>query len=447
MVPPVDEAEERLATVRPQSIAAGGVDAVLFRGVELVCLVGLVIVTGRLMEPAGRGLYAETAVVAGLCGLPFGAVWIANAVEIAHHRVSLREVFGGSIVLAFAGGGVTGLIALALSPLLGDRWWLVAVPAAVTPFMLISRYEEGLYTAVGYVRAVNLMRIGRAVLPVVFIAPPLLAGASARTAITIWTLWWVALALVVFFPVRALLGRPMLPRDRSFYRRVLTYGAKMAGLNAISYLRERVGLLALAFFATDADVGVYSISVSATQVLLVTTEALALSAFQRIGGESREKSAALTARTVRHSILLVATGSALLVPVVRLAVTWTLGPGYDEVPLLLIMLIPGTISLAAILALVTFFMVQVQKPRVLVAVSGSSLVANAALTAILAPLWGARGVAIGTSAAFMLGAVVAFSRFRDETGTPLRDLRPGRRELRDYLALAGARLARWRGQS
>jgi O-antigen/teichoic acid export membrane protein len=436
LVDSVDQDESRVAGARPRSIAAGGLEAAVFRGIVVVCLVLLVIVTGRLMEPAGRGLYALAAVTAGLCGLPFGAVWIANAVEVARRRATLSELFGGSIVVAVAGGSATALVAFAFAPLLGDRWWLVALPAAVTPFMLLARYQEGLYTSVGHMRAVNLISVTRAVLPLVFITPPLLAGASARTAIAIWVLWWVALPIIIYFPARSLFGRPTLPREHGFYGRVVRYGAKVAGLNAVTMLNERVGLIALAIFATDADVGIYSVAIAGTQALLLVTESLALTAFQRIGGSSREESAALTIRAMRHSILLAAVGCVVLVPVAFVAVTWTVGPDYRDVPLLFVVLAPSTICAAALLPLYVFFEVQIATPAARLKVAGSALLANVALSLALAPLWSRWGVALGASLAYLLAGTVAFWCFRGESGARLRYLRPGRQELRDYVALA-----------
>jgi O-antigen/teichoic acid export membrane protein len=435
--------DAHIAAGRPRSIAQGGVDAVLSRVLVLVCLVALVIVTGRLMEPAGRGLYALATVAASLCGLPLGAVWIANAVEVARRRAPLSEIFGGSTVIAFFGGLAIALVAIAVSPLFGDRWWLVALPAAVTPFMLLSRYQEGLYTSIGHVRAVNLIRIARAALPLLFITPPLLAGASARTAIAIWVLWWVALPVILFFPARSVFGRPRLPRERGFYRRVVTYGTKISGLNTVTMLNDRVGLLALAAFASDADVGIYSIALAGTQALLLVTEALTLSAFQRIGSSSRRESAALTARAIRHGTLLAAAGGILLVPITLIAVPLTLGPEYADVPMLLALLIPTAIASAAFLPLYAFFEVQITTPAMRLKVAGSALLASVIMCTALAPVWGRWGVAVGTSIAYLLAAAVAYWCFKAESGTGLRELRPGRAELRDYLALAQTYRARW----
>jgi hypothetical protein len=39
---------------------------------------------------------------------------------------------------------VTCLVVLAISPLLGDRWWVLALPSLITPFILLRAYQEGI---------------------------------------------------------------------------------------------------------------------------------------------------------------------------------------------------------------------------------------------------------------------------------------------------------------
>jgi O-antigen/teichoic acid export membrane protein len=433
--PATGDDDARLARGRSRSIAHSGAEAALSRVVVLVCLVALVIVTGRLMEPAGRGLYALATVAAMLCGLPLGSVWVANAVEIARRRTGLSEIYGASMVIAVVGGVAIAVVAIALSPAFGDRWWIVAFPAAATPFMLLARYQEGIYTSLGHIRAVNLVRIARAALPLAFITPPLLAGASAQTAIGVWVLWWLALPAILFFPMRSVLGRPRLPSERGYYRRVITYGTKISGLNAVTMINDRIGLVALAVFAGDADVGIYSIAIAGTQALLLMTEALTLSAFHRIGGDARDASAALTARAVRHCILIAAAGSVVLVPLTVFAIPWTVGDAYGDVPLLIALLVPSTIGSAAFFPLYAFFEVQVATASVRLKIAGSALIANIALSLALAPVWGMWGVAVGVAIAYLIAGAIAFTLFRSESGIRLRELRPGRREVQDYRAL------------
>jgi O-antigen/teichoic acid export membrane protein len=428
--------DDGVRAFRSPAIATSSAEALVFRCLQTVALVLLVIVTGRLMEPEGRGLFALASLAVTLCGIPLGGVWLANGVELARARATPREMLGASVVLAVAGGIATGLVALAIAPLLGDRWWLIALPAAVTPFQLLGTYLQGLYTALGHIRAVNIIALARAVVPLVFITPPLLAGASAQVAIAFWTLQFAAVAVLAFFPLRSLLGGTALPRDRRLYRRVVSYGMKLSGTNAVKMVNERLGLLALGIFATDAAVGVYSIAVAGAQVLLLVTDALALSTFRRVSGGSPEKSAELTLHTIRHTSMLAAVGGTLLFPLVLVAVPWVLGPGYEDVPYLFALLIPAAVGFSITIPLYGFFEVQALRPKVILTAAGTALSLNLALLFAMTPLWGTWGAAAATGLSSITGAVMAFYFFRRDSEATVRDLVPGRAELRDYAALA-----------
>jgi O-antigen/teichoic acid export membrane protein len=437
-----DAADDDVAAFQPPSIASGGFESLVFRIGELVSQVLLVVLTGRLMGPSGRGLYALASVSVGICQVPFGSVWIANAVELARKRATPRELFGVSIVVALGGGTLTCLVALAISPLLGDRWWVLALPSLITPFVLLRAYQEGIWQAVGHVRAVNLLRLGRATLPFLFILPPLLADASVRTTIIIWEVAFVVLALTAYVRLRAFIGSPRFPRDRSIYRRVTRYGLTISGFRIVEVLNERNGLLALAAFSSNAAVGVFSIAVAATEVLLLATEALALSTFKRISSDTREESAALSIRTMRHCIMLAAVASVIVVPAGYVAIPWILGDGYGDVPLILLLLTPSVLCMAAVRPLYSFFQVQLQKPSSMFRVVAWALVANTALNLVLVPEWGARGAAVAASLAGMVAVVVAFRAFAAESHARIADLRPRRADLMAYVDLAASLLGR-----
>jgi O-antigen/teichoic acid export membrane protein len=444
-IEPAKRADDEREGFTPPSIAAGGLEALIGRGGVLVSQMFMILLTGRFMGPSGRGLYALASLSVGLCQVPFGSVWVANAVELARGRATPRELSGVSIVVALAAGTLTSAVAWAISPALGDRWWVLALPSLVTPFVLLRAYQEGLFQALGHVRAVNLLRIGRSVLAVVFIAPPILADASARTTIVIWELSFVVLAATAYFRLRSFVGPPRFPRDIAVYRRVTRYGLTISGFRVVEVLNERNGLLFLAAFATDAAVGVFSIAVAATEVLLLSTDALQLSTFKRIGADSREASAALSVRTTRHCILLAAAASLIVIPCAYVALPWVLGPGYGDVPLLLVLLLPNVLCQAAMRPLYSFFQVQAETPAKMFRVVASALVANVVTNIALVPTWGARGAAVAASLAGIVAAVVAFRAFTSETHTRWPDLLPGREDLMDYVDLGMSLLRRRRG--
>jgi O-antigen/teichoic acid export membrane protein len=435
-------AGDETPSFQPPSIASGGFEALLFKAGELVSQVLMVVLTGRLLGPSGRGLYALASLSVGICQVPFGSVWVANAVELARERATPRDVFGVSVVVAAFGGTVTCLVALAISPLFGDKWWVFALPSLITPFVLLRAYQEGIWQALGHVRAVNVLRLGRASLPFLFILPPLLADAPIRTTILVWELAFVVLAITAWFRLRVFVGSPRFPRERTIYRRVTKYGLTISGFRIVEVLNERNGLLLLAIFASDATVGVYSIAVAATEVLLLATEALALSTFNRISFGSREASAALSVRTMRHCVLLAAAASVVVVPASYVALPWVLGPGYGEVPVLLMLLTPNVLCLAAVRPLYSFFQVQAEKPVSMFRVVAAALVVNTVLNVTLVPIWGAKGAAVAASVSGIVAVIVAFRAFAAESGTRLADLRPQRSDLTAYVDLAGSLLRR-----
>ena len=434
-----DEEREEFA---PPGVAAGGFEALIGRVGVLLSQMIMILLTGRFMGPSGRGIYALASLSVGLCQVPFGSVWIANAVELARKRATPRELSGVSLVVAVVAGLATSAVAFAISPALGDRWWVLALPSVVTPFVLLRAYQEGLFQALGNVRAVNVLRVGRSFLAVIFIAPPIILGASTRMTIVIWEISFVLLAFTAYFRLQRFIGAPKFPRTRDVYERVMRYGLTISGFRVVEVLNERNGLIFLAAFSTDAVVGVFSIAVAATEVLLLSTDALQLSTFQRIGGGSREDSAALSIRTTRHCILLAAVAGLIVIPVSYVAIPIVLGSGYGDVPLLLVLLMPNVLCQASMRPLYGYFQIQTEKPAMMFRIAASALVSNIATNALLVPHWHARGAAVAASLAGIVAATVAFRNFTAESGARYRELIPRSSDLLDYVEFATTMLRR-----
>lgn len=430
----------RLVPVRdrrfvPPSVAAGGFEALLVRGVEALLGVALVIVTARLMEPTGRGLFALASLTAVLCSLPLGSVWSAAAIDVAHRRSSLARLLGACLVIAVVGGVATGLIALSVASLLGDNWWVVAIPAAAVPAILLARYQEGLYQAVGHVRAVNLMTLCRIGAPLALISLALFSGASDAVAVGAWAIGLVVLPLLFWAPLRRLAGGVEVPRERSLYRRLVAVGSTLIIPNSALMLSTRVALIALAIFASTDVVGVYSVAIAAAEVLYLATYSLVSGAFHRIGTTGLATSAAVTARAVRHVVLVTLLGAAALVPAVIVTLPWLIGPGYGDVPWILVGLLPGVVAFAMWWVVQTFFVVHLARPATAVRITTIGLGVNTALTFALVPLLGVPGAIIASVTGNLLIAALGLRRFLSETGLRWSALIPGVVDLRDYRTL------------
>jgi O-antigen/teichoic acid export membrane protein len=384
----------------------------------------VLIVTARLMEPAGRGLYALASLTALLCALPLGSVWSASAMEVAKRRTPLPELLGASVVIALVGGIATALLACAVAPLLGDRWWVVVFPAATAPLILFARYGEGLYQSIGHVRAVNVIILARVVLPLLLVTPPLLAGAGVRTSIEIWTLWLVVLPILMYFPLRRIVGGQRLPTEHGLYRRLVLTGVKLSVANTALVMSPRIALIALAAFSGEAAVGIYSVAVAVGDVLYLTTNSLASSTFQGIAGRDLRASTELAARSIRHALVLALGSGVVLVPAVAVTLPWVVGEGYEDVPAVLAILVPGILGLSSFWVLHTFFAVQLGRPAIVTRIALVTLAVNTILCVGLVPPLGLWGAAMATTVANVLAASLSFRKFRAISGVRMRALRP-----------------------
>jgi O-antigen/teichoic acid export membrane protein len=133
-----------------------------------------------------------------------------------------------------------------------------------------------------------------------------------------------------------------------------------------------------------------------------------------------------------------------VIPAAYVAIPWVLGDGYGDVPLLLVLLTPNVLCLAAVRPLYSFFQVQTEKPASMYRVVAAALVMNTALNIALVPVWDARGAAVAASLSGIIAVIVAFRAFAAESDARLADIRPRRTDIQAYVELAMSLLRRVR---
>jgi O-antigen/teichoic acid export membrane protein len=430
---------------RERSIATKGAQALLLRCAEVVAQAGLIVVTARFLGPDGRGLYALALLAATLCVVPLGSVWSALALDVAKHRISTSRVVTMALVIAGVGGAIVAALGVGVSIAFGDRWWVVAVPAAITPILLFLTYAQGVYQALGHVVAANAVNVARVASPLAFLVVGLALGAGIRVVVLLWAASMLVLAPPFFLHLSAVAGRPARPSSRlNPYGRRLALGMRLLPGNTALLLNVRVGLIVLAALSTTAAVGVYSVAVSGAELLRLASRAVYSATFAAIGGRDELASAELAVKAVRHSMLLAAASSMLVVPVSFVAAPIIFGPGFGDVPLLLALLVPAVIAFAAFPALTAFFGVQLVRPELVSGATAVMLGLSALGMFAAVPLFGNAGAALATSTGAVVGVGYLVRRFLRTTGRPLRDLAPTTADLHEYVQLASHLSARFR---
>ncbi len=422
-----------------RSIAGKGLQSTAFRGIEILAQVVLVAVTARFLGPSGRGLYALASLAAALFVIPLGSVWSVLALDLAKRRRELRALLATALVVSLAGGFAVAILGVLASILLGDKWWVVALPAAITPALLFLTYAQGFYQGLGHVAAFHTVRVARIVSPLLFVSGALVLDLAIWGVLACWSISYVVLVPPVLAHLLRIAGRPSRPSLslRPYVQAIVAGGRFLPGNTALA-LDLRVALPVLAALSTTAAVGVYSVAVSVAELLRLGSRALYIGAFADIGRRDPAASAALTARAVRHSMLFAVAASAAVIPASAFMLAPVVGPGYGEVPLLLALLVPAIVALSAFPTLTAFFSVQVGRPEAVTVASSLLVGVSIAVMLALAGSLQATDAAIATSVGAVVGVAYLAVAFLRVSGTEARALVPGRAELADYLGLARA---------
>jgi O-antigen/teichoic acid export membrane protein len=175
---------------------------------------------------------------------------------------------------------------------------------------------------------------------------------------------------------------------------------------------------------------------------------LALAAYPRMGALDRKAAAALTARVMRHTVVLLAVicGSLFLAADI---VQGLLFPKYDGMASALRIILPGILVYGLAQSYSGFYTYQRGMPWVAAIVAGTGLVLDLSLAVVLLPVMGVNGASLASALAYsaaMAGALTLF--LRSERLSPAQVFRFGRSEIADYRAFLGrvtAALGRRRG--
>jgi O-antigen/teichoic acid export membrane protein len=408
---------------------------------------GLVIVGGatgvvisRALHPEGRGTYAlvvafaSAAMAIGHLSLDQAhiALWPGRRAAVTANGAVLGPVLGGLAALgagALAWTGLSGLGAAAHSGLLLVA--LLSVPPAVTVLYLSNILVLGARVA-----TVDWATLTGGVLQ----CGALLGLAAAGRLSVGWVVWIWALStaapLLLILPV----ARPRLRDfDRWVARRSVSQGLRYHGGSAALYLTYRLDVLILGGMASAAAVGLYTLAVTLAELIRIPTEALARASLSRQAADDLAVVAAVTVRATRMSVLLAGASVGGLCAAAPVLVPAAYGADFAASVPALYALAPGLFALCAGRQ-VSAYLVRLNKPLTMSALSVAALVVNVAVNLVLIPSWGIVGCALASSASYTLIAAGQVYRFCRATGTPATRLLPGAGLLRRAGAVAASPL-------
>lgn len=432
------------------SIAFGGMVALLFRGINLVAALGLVGVSSYALEKGDYGRFVLGLTVVGLVNAGTGGLTAATAYQVANQRRPAGA--------ALANGGVlgAGLGGLAVAGGLLAGWWFagearqeaLAVGAACAA-VVVSSVVAGVFLGREAFVRYNLALVFPPLFALALLGT-VLFGAGVRTpSAALWSYaggWWLAIGVLFFSG-----GAAGLREARLEGRVVAAIGrfAALAGVaSGISYLNYRADLFVVRHFEGEEGVAVYSLAVYLAESVWQVSGSLALATYARVGSLGRAEAAALTARVMRHTVVLLGVICGGL-----FAASWAIEavvfPKYDGMASALRFILPGVLLYGLAQSFSGFYTYQRGMPWVSAVVAGAGLTLDMAFAIALVPRMGVDGAALASALAYSLAILGGLAVFMRQEGIGLAGVfRFGRTELEDYAALLSrlrAGLARGQG--
>lgn len=402
--------------------------------------------------PQVQGAFAlfvavESAMLTLFTGL---GLWLAR--QISQQAGSLQgqqhralPMLRGALRAAVAFGLLAALV------LLGISWWAGAMPytylwllALAAPFLLLVPTATGLWLGQGRMWPINVAQVAA---PASVLAG--LAGAwwitqghqgSRSTVLLVLTAWVsgksIVAVLTALYALRQARQRDEALADAlSGTGRLAVFEAVAPGwmaqwpfvatigiTNVIGLLNYRASLFLVERFHGLSTAGVYSVAVTAAELLWLLSSSVTVSVYSRIGHPDTKVAAAMTVQAVRINVL-----STLLAAPVLLGLAWwalprVMGPAYEASLLPLAALLPGVAAYAAASSLSAFYTNHLGRPQLSGAIAGMSLSISFCTGWFLVPLWGPLGAGVASSTGYILAIVAAYGVFLKHAGLPVRAL-------------------------
>ena len=158
------------------------------------------------------------------------------------------------------------------------------------------------------------------------------------------------------------------------------------------------------------EVGLYSISASVAEKLLIIPGILATVLFPKITSISGKDANDLTSRVIRHTIIIMILASLFLIFFADPLISLFFGKEFLPSVLPLLILLPGMIAFG-IGAIIAADLSGRGKPQYAVWSSITALIANVVLNIILIPKMGIMGAALASSISYWLDTTVVLVAF------------------------------------
>ncbi|HET7813442.1 MAG TPA: NAD-dependent epimerase/dehydratase family protein [Candidatus Baltobacteraceae bacterium] len=385
------------------------------------------ILVARALGPTGKGAYSAVQTLVSVPVALAGGIGTAITFSLAREKLSVRDILPalGAIFAALTLFCVAGVVVYAL--LYG--WSPAAIAcAAAMPAAIVVAWQQGFYVGLGRLRTMNTQTLlqGASTFMLLALACMVLRLGTAG-ALGVWVLCNYAVAAAVVWDAVRTSARDAGPPEARLslgkrLKAILHFGSQ-SSLNAfLGLLNYRVDSLILVGLLGLAPFGIYSIAVNLGEMLFLILRPVNVAVGGEIGSSSHERSARITADTVRLGFLVAfafcIVAYALGPPLIHIVY----GGRFDGAEVPLRYLLPGILVFGSAGTFANYFLFQLGRPVMVTWINAVMIVVQGAACFALVPRFGMAGAAAGSSVTYILGAIVNTALFCRASSVPAREV-------------------------
>jgi stage V sporulation protein B len=391
------------------------------------------IAVARTLLPSGKGIYTYAGTVLGF----------ALMMAVGHTRAVLwqygkRDLPVNSVIrvmtFVVAAVSIPLALALALTGAVAPSQRSLLFVAVALPFAMFAQSAGGIFLADGDVRTLNIKDLFPNVLaPLVYVPVIVFFYRSLWVVLAAWAGSWIAGAIYIAFALKRYRGTGSGPTNSTeLAKEQLSFGSQAGLSSLVQYLDFRIDVILVMFMLGSAALGIYSVGIAIGEFIWQLSSAMINPSMKDIGGKDFARAAEVTAKCMRHSLVLVTIAAVCVALLARQVVPLIYGPAFSYGGVLTIALLPGIVAYSMMPAPAAFFSQQLGRPSLPSYFSGLSAILCAIVTFLTLPRFGLIAAAVATSISYTVAfsfAAIYFARVSGLSGGRIfaysvEDLRP-----------------------
>jgi|SRR5579872_83020 len=393
------------------------------------------ILLARALGPYGKGLFTYVGTLLSVLQTIGSGQSAAVSWQYGRRKRPSGSVLRATLVVLAWATIVISSVLLGIALFVPGQRVLIAV-AIAAPFAFLAQIALGFFLADGKVTTCNIQSF---ITPFGFLAALsatyFLIHGGIATALALWVL---AVACSAVYSVVML--RPYFRNAgenyRSLVREQLFFGGRVSANAVVSLLNFRIDVFIVLFMLGAKALGVYSIAIGAGELMWQLSRPLGVSAFRRINSGTTKDAIYITAKCVRHSLLMVSAACVLLYFVAPFGITLVYGKAFAGAVPAVRVLLPGIVAYSMNPFFNGFFTQHRGRPGLPLAISTLSTLICALMTIATIGYLGIVAGALATSVSYTAAFLVNMFLFIRDTGISLKDLfKFGRDDIRPYIDL------------